>query len=276
MDQSAAQEKLIEYLYGELSPVEKAAFEEYLRTDPEMSEEVRSLQSLRQVCRRHLRDEPVSGKLRAQLLSRLEIRRSWWQGLLSRSFFRPALVGVFTVLLTLGITYQFRDRPSTPPQTAQIKPAALPPGVLSYEDFFTAAQVSRHIWSRPTWRSEPKLTGGLVSLASYGGPTMPQSYGETTGYDVRQMDQDAELAIAQFAHQRAMRMRAMGDFRGAAQEFAGLIKTYPSYPHVFAAAAQRIDCLFRIKENAVARRELIWLNQQSPFFAQAVAQRWGL
>jgi hypothetical protein len=276
MDRNHAQEKLIEYLYGELPPPEKAAFEEHLKTDPEMSEELRSFQTIRQVFQNHLDEEPVSGKLRARLLSRLEIRRSWWRGLLNQGFFRPAFVGAFTLLLTLGIAYQFRDRVPGSPSTAQVTPTVSPPAVLSQKDFLTAALASQPTWSRPMWRSEPKLMGGLVSLASYGSPTMPQSYGEATGYDIRQMDQDADWAVAQFLHQRALRLRAMGDFQGSAQEFANLIKKYPSYPHVFSAAAQRIDCLLRNKQNAIARRELIWLNQQSPFLAKAVAQRWGI
>ncbi len=283
MERSEAQEKWVDYLYGELAPSEQAAFEVYLRTDPELSEELRSLQSLRRVYREHLPALQFPASLRSQVLSQVGAKPSWWGAFLGQGFFRPAMVAAFTILLTLGIAYQYRDReaPLAPLAKKAVVPGPPAPmgtgGDLSHQDFLLASQASRLRLPRMNWRPQPRLAGGgLVSLASYGNPTMPQPYGETTGFDIRQIEQDADTAIAQFAHHQAMRMRAMGDFKGAAQELAKLIKKYPTYPHVLVAAAQRIDCLFRIGDMETGRRELSWLGQQSPFLAQNVGQRGGI
>lgn len=273
MDQHETDEQLMDYLYGELSPAARSDFEYRLKNDPKLADEVKSFQNLRQVCQRHLLDFPLPIDLRAKVFARVEAKTSWWQRLFAHGFLRPVSVAAFTVLLTLGVVYQFR----TPGIDLAKKETGGPVGSeLSQRDFLTAAQASRPQWPRPMWRPQPGLGNGLVSLASYGSPMMPQPYGDAASYDIRSIDQDAEMAIAQFAHQQAMRMRAMGDYKGAAQEFAVLIKKFPNYPHVFAAAAQRIDCLFRSNQKDLARIELKWLNQQSPFLAQAVGQRWGL
>jgi len=191
------------------------------------------------------------------------------------------MVGAFAFVLTLGISYELRDKDTNVvPTVAKLNvpavPAAPSPHELRPQDFFAAAK-ARPQTPRWNWRPAPTLNNGLVTLASYGSnSTMPQYYGEASAFDIPQIEQDSDMAIAQFSHQQALRMRARGDLRGAAAELAKLIKQYPQYPQVFAAAAQRIDCLFRLGDQDTAKRELTWLGQQSPFLAQLVGQRWGM
>ncbi len=271
-------EKLIDYLYGELPPAQARDFEDFLKNNPECAAEVKSLCRVRELYRERLPKLPVSSRLRNETLAEIGVRRPWYEIFRLDSIWKPSLVGACVLALTLGVSYVYQKRVAEQELIAKNQPAPVvsqPYGDLSRRDYLAAAQSSRPLLPRPSWRSQPSIGTGLVSFASYG-PQAMQPYGEVRSMDIRDIDQEAELAIAQFTHQQAMRMRAMGDCDAAATELARLIKQYPSYPHAFAAAAQRIDCLFRIGQKDVATRELSWLDKHSPFLAQLIKQRWGL
>jgi hypothetical protein len=289
MDRQEIQDKLVDYLYDELSQTEKKAYQEYLLSHPEEAAELKSLTRLRKIYQEHLPEIRPNHSFEKNLFQDLGLRRPWYVSLASSFLFRPAIAGILVLALTLGLSYEIHQRRNSSsitvqPMIAQQVPApriSQPAEDLNREDLLVAARSLEPRLQVPTWRSQPHVGNGLVgsglvSFASYGSPSMPQSYGEVVNDDIKNLDQETELAIAQFIHQKALHMRAMGDFEGAAKEFAELIKKHPSYPHILEAAAQRIDCLFRIGQTDIARKELTWLGAQAPSLAQLLQQRWGI
>jgi len=269
------QDLYLEYLCGAKTPEEKAAWERALSQEPELQAQFRSAQRLQKLYRDHLPDPVLPRHLVTNTFKSLGIKRPWYETLFGHSMWKMSLVAVSALVLTLGLTYGYRQW-NTPDQLiAQSSPPAEKTVTLDLnrQDFQLAARSLEPRLYPQTWRQQPRLGNGLVSLASYGGSSMP--YEAAASDDIPRLDQQTELSLAQFSHQQALRMRAMGDFKGAANQLAQLIKQFPSYPHVFVAAAQRIDCLFKAGETKVARQELALLREHSPDLAFLVEQRWG-
>jgi len=278
MNRQQFDEQYLDFLDGDKTPAEKAAWERSLAQDPELLEEFQSLKRMTRLFHDRLPDADLPRRLVPNTLKALGIKRPWYE-FLGTGFFRPALVGLGVLALTLGITYQVRQWKGGSVEVAKVDSA---PKVdkgnandLSRQDFQLAARSLEPRLYSQTWRPQPRISNGLVSFASYGGGSMPSNYETAESTDIPRLDEQTNLALAQFSHQQALRMRAMGDFKGAATQLAAVIKAYPSYPHVFVAAAQRIDCLLKSGQAKQAKQELLWLTEHSPDLAYLVQQRWG-
>lgn len=285
MEKDDLSEKMVDYLYGDLSPSARSEMEAYLRSHPEMASELQALRRLQNICRERLKDVPVPAGLEKRLFLELGIRRPWYSALTSSWVFRPVLAGAMVLLLTLGVTYKMRDWQAQGPELAQ-NTLVSPPlerrfrnslgENLRYSDLLAPSPNLRpQFQAAPSWRPQPTLAGGLVTFASYGENTYLQPDTVMRSVDIPGLEQEAQHSIAQFSHQQALRLRVMGDFQGAAKALAIVIKTYPDYPGKFEALAQRIDCLFRTGQGEIAKRELIWLGGFAPDMAYLVAERWA-
>ncbi len=285
MEEHDKWEKLIGYLYGEMSPVEKSAFLRELEKDSELSGDLKSYLQLRQVFHEQLPHIKAPRHLTKKVFLELGLRKPWYQSF-TTGFWRPAMAGAFAVLLTLGITSQWGrwEQPKTP-QVAMTEPSFVanrPSYNSSESDFSDRFLVNGRHEPRLRVPARPGITGvsypgsgNLVSMAGYGGNTQLETPGLVPESEIHRLNLEAERAVAQFLHQHALRMRAVGDFTGAAQELAHLIKTYPFYPFKLQAMAQRVDSLFRAGDLPTARSELKVLNELSPTLAYLIERRWG-
>jgi hypothetical protein len=284
MDRQSFDEQVVDFVYDELSPAERYEFQQEAQGEPVFAAEAQEFRRISRLYRTQLPDIPVPLALVQQVLARVPKRtkrRFAWFRVEAGSFWRPALTGAFALALTLGLLYQYKQRhdPSfelakrAPVAARADAPAADRGGELNFQDLAVAAAGQNRPFAAPAWR-QPRFNNGLVSFASYGN-TPPMEEG-TGGDDLLRMEQQAQNAVATFAHQQALRMHAMGDHQGAAEALAVLIKKYPNYPRLFEALALRIGCLFQIGQGDKARQELIWLRQNTPELAQLVEQRWRL
>lgn len=279
-------EKLIEYLYGEMSPAERPAFKTQIEENSELHNELLNFIQLREIVHEHLPEKKAPKKLTRKVLSEVGIGKSWFDEFFQTAW-RPALAGAMVVAITLGISYQVKLWRSPMSTVADVKTEPIPVtnvafrnSELKFSDLFLANQPLPSRLKAPRhsgfsgWGSKPS---GLVSLASYGGtPSLDQGRSRIPGVEIRQLGDEAERAVAQFVHNQALKMRAMGDFKGAAVHLAFLIKTYPTYPLKLEALAQRVDCLFQAGDEELARNELAWLRTFSTDLAYLVERRWSL
>jgi hypothetical protein len=276
---------LIEYLYGEIAPEEKHSFRQELDQDPELSGELKNYLQLREAFHEHLPNHPVPKHLTHKVLRDLGVRRSWLSSF-SEGFWRPALVGAMVLAVTLGITSQWKQWWGDTKEVAKVEttPApAGPAGTLStpspLSDPLLANRRFRPILRVPVRGGNPNILApsprNMVSLAGYGNGTTLETQTTSPDAEIHRLELEAEQAVAQFIHQQALRMRAMGDFKGAAQHLAYLIKTYPFYPLKLQAMAQRVDSLFRGGEVEQAQKELKVLAELSPTLAFYLQRRWS-
>ncbi|MFO1462369.1 MAG: tetratricopeptide repeat protein [bacterium] len=280
MDRQEFDENVVDFLYDELDPSERAAFHSQVQSDPEFASEAHEFQRVSQLFRSQLPDLSVPPALTRRVLDQVQApkRRVSWFRIEWGTFWRPALTGAFALALTLGILYQYKQHrhesfpvaKNTPVEKAAPEPLADRGGELRLQDVMAAASQPR-AFPAPAWR-QPRFGNGLISFASYGN-TSPMDEAANSD-EIYGLDQQAQNSVASFAHQQAMRMHAMGDHKGAAEALAKLIQQYPNYPRLFEALALRIGCLFQIGEVQKARQELGWLRQNSPELAQLVEQRW--
>lgn len=280
MDRRDFDDQVIDFLYEDMDPAERSAFQGGISSQPEFQDETRDFQRVGQIFRSHLPDLATPPALTRQLLSQLPKpkRRKAWFRFEMGSFWRPALSGAFALALTLFGLYEYKQHRDGAIQVAQETPVADTPklaasggGDLNLRDLVVAAQPPRQL-PAPAWR-QPRLgNGGLISFASYG--NNDSNYVGAQTDEIYGLEQEAQNTVAQFAHQQAMRMHAMGDHQGAAEALAALIKKYPNYPRIFEALALRIGCLYQIGQVAKAEQELSFLRQNSPELAQLVEQRW--
>lgn len=286
------QDGLIEYLYGEASPQEQAAFKKQLEAGDPLSGDLKSYLQLRQLFHEHLPEVKAPRALSEKVLVALGLKRPWYASLV-QGYWQPALAGAFALVLTLGISYGWKKLEGPAPQVARTsgvvspRPVAVPIETRSVQDFSdsllakgTMIPQLRLRSPRPT-TSNPFAGRGtpMVTLAGYGQPYgSPMGEAPTAGLpdtELQHLDMEADMAMAQFHHQQAMRLRAMGEFKSAAQSLARLIKEYPFYPLKFQVMAQRVDCLFRAGEMDAAKQELRVLQSVSPKLAYVMEQRWG-
>lgn len=275
-------DQLIEYLYGEITPEEKHAFRQELDQDPELSGELKNYLQLREVLHEHLPNHPAPKHLTNKVLRDLGIRRSWLSGF-SEGFWRPALVGAMVLAVTLGITSQWNHWWGSTEKVAKLETTPAPsakivtPSPLS--DPLLANRRFSPILRVPVRGGNPNILApaprSMVSLAGYGNGTALETQTASPDAEIHRLELEAEQAVAQFIHQQALRMRAMGDFKGAAQHLAYLIKTYPFYPLKLQAMAQRVDSLFRGGEVEQAQKELKVLAELSPTLAFYLQRRWS-
>lgn len=276
-------EKIIDSLYQELFHEEThLSSAEESGQNFDLQKEIHQSKKVCHLYRNRLPHLKASASLQKQTLKALGLRRPWYEVFQSSAWLKPSLVGAMVLALTLGVTYYrsvsdpklnpIQSKSSIATVQALGEKIAQANSHLKPQDLQLAAQAMELKLQKPRWRETPRLGGGLVSLASYGSAPSP-SYDD---YDIRHLDQEADFAVAQFAHQQALRLRARGDYAGAAIELSKLIKKYPSYPYAFQAVAQRIDCLFRSNQAALARKELSMLRTHSPDLAHLVEQRWKL
>lgn len=295
MDRRDFDDKVIDFLYDDLDPAARAAFQAEVGAHAELAGEVRDFGRVGQIYRNRLPDLQTPPALLQKVLVQVPQpkRRFAWFGLDVASFWRPALTGAFVMALTLAGLYQYKLHREAPPQVAESAPAdsapaALAPdtaplgggGEISLRDLSLARAQTRPM-PEPSWR-QPRFGNGLISFASYGNtapaypsPAYPQAVAPGGTYEeIYGLEQEAQNAVAQFAHQQALRMHSMGDHRGAAEALALLIKRYPNYSRLFEALALRIGCLYQIGQIDKAEQELAWLRQSSPELAALVEQRW--
>jgi hypothetical protein len=271
----------MEYLYGEMSPSERHAFKQELEGRSDLNGELLGFIQLREIIQEHLPEKKAPSRLTKKLLAELGIRRPWYQAL-TEGWLRPALAGAMVLALTLGVAYQVRQWRAQPERIAKNEPFVASSfhdseKELKFSDLFLANRPMIPHLRAPVRRTAPGFgygSGGLVSLASYGPASRLQATPELPDAGIRNLDREADQAVAQFVHQQALRMRAMGDFQGAADHLATLIKVYPSYPLKLEALAQRIDCLFKSGDKELAQKELAWLRTFSPDLAYLVERRW--
>ncbi|MCC6273310.1 MAG: hypothetical protein IT572_07570 [Deltaproteobacteria bacterium] len=292
MDRRDFDDKIVDFLYDDLDPADRAAFQAEIGARAELEGEVREFGRVGQIYRKRLPDLQTPPALLQKVLAQAPKpkRRFAWFGLDVASFWRPALTGAFVMALTLAGIYQYKLHRDAPPQVAKNEPAPSAPapdvpipeggGEISLRDLSLARAQTRPM-AEPSWR-QPRFGNGLISFASYGNggpafpsPAYPQAVAPGGTYEeLYGLEQEAQNAVAQFAHQQALRMHSMGDHRGAAEALALLIKRYPNYSRLFEALALRIGCLYQIGQIDKAEQELAWLRQSSPELAALVEQRW--
>ncbi|HCU23958.1 MAG TPA: hypothetical protein DF383_02990 [Deltaproteobacteria bacterium] len=279
---------IVDFIYGELNSSESAEFQAQCREDSSLGEEIQALRRVAKIYRHRLPDVKPPSALVRQVLQKIQDLPQPKQrkaGFFSfASFWRPALTGTFVLALTLGGFYQYkqwRER-SVPVALHQPKvqePSFEPPvaadsgrgGDLSWADLAVAQPAS--LLPVRTFRPAPTLNAGaLVTFASYGAtPSMAEAF---RPQEIYSLDQEAQFQVAQFSHQQAIRMHALGDHQGASEAIARLVKNYPNYPRLFEAMALRIGCLFEMNQDRQAEQELSWLRQRSPELAVLVERRW--
>ncbi len=292
MDLRDFDDKIIDFLYDDLDPADRAAFQAGVGAHAELEGEVREFGRVGQTYRNRLPDLQTPPALLQKVLAQVPRpkRRFAWFGLDVASFWRPALTGAFVMALTLAGIYQYKLHRDALPQVAKSEPAPSVPapdvpipeggGEISLRDLSLARAQTRPM-AEPSWR-QPRFGNGLISFASYGNtapaypsPAYPPAVAPGGTYEeIYGLEQEAQNAVAQFAHQQALRMHSMGDHRGAAEALALLIKRYPNYSRLFEALALRIGCLYQIGQIDKAEQELAWLRQSSPELAALVEQRW--
>jgi hypothetical protein len=292
MDRQIFEVQLIDYLEGELSPADLAEFETALRQNPEWRQEVESFAKLRSIYRSQLPlvDAP-SGLAERTLAGLPKPERKRWAFLGLGAFWRPLMTGAFVLAFTLVGTYEYKRWRDTslpiakapvvaPVAGDKVASAPLRATGGDFGETSTYTPGRPRSYRVPAWRSNPNrglAGGGQVSLASFGGA----GGGSLSGYedlggpsDIYRLEQEAQLGLAQFLHQQALRMNGLGDHQGAAEAIAELVQKYPSYPRIFEAMALRIGCLYQLGQMQKAEQELTWLRQNSPGLAELVEQRW--
>lgn len=276
------QEQLLSYLYDELSTGEKMVVKQELKTDSDLAREFKGYLQLRSLVQEHLPHQKVPPGLASKVLQELGLKKPWY-AFLTEGFWRPALVGAFALAMVLGVGSRFPDLwqgEGTSPQA--IKVAAAPSGQR-----FNLAPLNKNLGTSGSFAPQfnlappqPQAAAGWVA----GGRPQQVAYGNSMKMDPQvsnlsetklyHMELEAQQAMAQFVHQQALRLRAVGDNRGAADQLSHLIKTYPFYPYKLHAMAQRVDLLFRDGATELAQKELTILRELSPKLAYLVERRW--
>lgn len=284
MERQIFEIQIIDYLEGELNSADLAEFETALRQNPEWRVEVDSFARLRDLYREKIPLVPAPAGLAERALARLpKPERKRWAFFGMGAFWRPVLTGAFVLAFTLVGTYEYKRWRDTSLPTAKAPVAAPAPSEAiaalpaRSPDFGEPAYVPSRTrpYRMPGWRSSPNprlAGGGQVSLASFGNSATNYDMGGTA--DIYSLEQEAQLGLAQFLHQQALRMNGLGDHQGAAEAIAELVQKYPDYPRIFEAMALRIGCLFQLGQVEKADQELTWLRQNSPGLADLVEQRW--
>ncbi|MBT9559716.1 MAG: hypothetical protein IV100_27040 [Myxococcales bacterium] len=115
-------DQIIDYLYGELSPAERSAFEASLRQDPALASEVAALEGTRSLIRKaaEVPAAPSALLMKLQREARLAVPApspTFWQSL-SALLLRPAAGFAFVVAAVVGtgvwISSQKKDQPALP------------------------------------------------------------------------------------------------------------------------------------------------------------------
>ena len=294
-DHERSQDRLIEYLYGEIAPEEKVAFKNLLGKDPQLSGDLKSFLQLRRLIQEHLPEEKAPRFLSNKVLRELGLKTPWYVGFMHH-YWQPALAGALVLMLTLGISYTWkRVEQGVAPQVADVRgvvqPVVVPvvtPRVIDGrsvqeigDSFLVNASASpqlrvplrRGFSANPFANQSPQVT-----LAGYGQPygqPMMEGSGGIPADEVQNLQMEADMSMAQLHHQQALRLRGMGEFKAAADDLGRLVKEYPFYPLKYQAMAQRVDCLFRAGEANLAKQELRVLQTISPNLAYLLEQRWN-
>jgi hypothetical protein len=290
MNHEENQDRLIEYLYGETAPGEKAAFKNQLEKDAQLSGDLKSYLQLRQLFHEHLPEEKAPRALSEKVLWELGLKRPWYAGLW-QGYWRPALAGAFVLVLSLGISYSWKQLEESPQPARErsvmtTASAARPMEGRSAQEFSDSLLANRSVSPqlrvpvrRPFAASPFAGQAPMVTLAGYGQPygqpMVAQPSAELPTAELQHLEMEADMAMAQFHHQQALRLRGMGEFKSAARYLGRLIAKYPFYPLKFQAMAQRVDCLFRANDLTTAKQELRILESVSPKLAFAIEQRWA-
>lgn len=284
MTYEESNQRLIDYLYGELSPQDKLIIKKELEESEALKRELVSFLQLRELAHEHLPKAKVPAHLSRKVLADLGIRRSWYE-IWTQGFLRPSLVAAALILLTLGVTYQVNrwgDEDPTVAKNESSSPTTLrrgSEGDLKYSGPLLARRPLRPSLQPSFARTSPIFQGTpsrSVSLASLGSSPSLQGPSGIPSTELHRLELETEMALAQFLHRAALRMRALGDFSGAAQSLGQLIKKYPFYPYKLQAMAQRIDCLFKAGQGGLAQSELTLLRSISPSLAFLIERRWRL
>ncbi len=115
-------DQIIDYLYGELSPAERSAFEASLRQDPTLASEVAALEGTRSLIRKaaEVPAAPSALLMKLQREARVAVPApspTFWQSL-SALLLRPATGFAFVVAAVVGtgvwISSQKKDQPALP------------------------------------------------------------------------------------------------------------------------------------------------------------------
>ncbi|HKY63340.1 MAG TPA: hypothetical protein VJR29_07980 [bacterium] len=285
MDRQIFEIQIVDYLEGELSPADLAEFKAALQQNPDWRLELESFGRLRDLYREKLPSVTAPAGLAERALARLpKPERKRWAFFGMGAFWRPVLTGAFVLAFTLVGTYEYKRWRDTSLPVAKAPVAAPAPSETvavaapaRNPDFGEPSFAPSRIrpYRAPAWRSNPNprlAGGGQVSLASFGSGASSFDMGGSA--DIYSLEQEAQLGLAQFLHQQALRMNGLGDHQGAAEAIAELVQKYPSYPRIFEAMALRIGCLFQLGQIQKAEQELTWLRQNSPGLADLVEQRW--
>lgn len=270
--------QLLDYLYEELSPQEKMVFKQELETDSDLARELKSYLQLRGLFHEHLPQQKVPSGLVRQVMRELQIRKPWYT-VFTEGFWRPALVGAFALVMAIGITSRFTGWRQEKPTLKESASVATQGPELNLQ----ASPWNNSLAKAPAF--SPQLNQfSPQSRSSLGAGAQLVSFGPSVSMDMptaglpeaqlHDMEMKAQHEVAQFVHQQALRLRAMGDYHGAADQLAYLIKTYPFYPYKLHAMAQRVDLLFRDGEVDLAKQELKVLREISPKLAFLVERRW--
>ena len=270
------QEKLMAYIYGELSLQETMVFKQELASDSDLARELKAYLQLRHLVHEHLPHQKVPPGLAGKVLKELGLKKPWYT-LFTEGFWRPALVGACSIALIVGIgsrIWQGQEvkAPTIATQQTPAAEALFPTEnnpLLVYNDFSPQLRMASP-------QPSPAWTGfGRPQLVSYGNTTSinPQ-IGVLPEAQLYNLEMEAQHSVAQFMHQQALRLRAVGDYHSAAEQLAYLVKTYPFYPSKLQAMAQRVDLLFRDGEIDLAQQELKVLHELSPKLAYSIQLQW--
>lgn len=254
-------EKLFDYLYGELLADEQIEFARALELDGELKAEASQIERIREIYRENLSELRAPKHIVRGLYSKLGLAKPWWSVFTAKVFLRPALAGAFVFLLALGLNYQWQQSSPT----------------VSTLHFPEAASLSQVQMRQPpsftVLPGQQRLGMGTIMPVSLDSSDA-ESLHVMQNADIQSLTYKAEDSIAQFAHQQALRLRALGDCRGAAKELGRLLDKHPRYPRRTEAMAQRIDCLFQSGQRDLALSEIQYLRQVSPQLAQDLASHW--
>ncbi len=285
---------LLDYLYEDLSPVQREALRRQIEGCSQSESELKSLLQMRRLVAKHLPQEEVSSRLTQKLLVDLGIRKPWYQTWTS-GFFKPVLAGVMLLFLTLGGVRYYRSEESALRSPVATVASSLHQGgedlrILQREPVWreswdppTQALVPLQSSLVPAWRGQrggrsayPQTGVSLVGFHPGSSEVFPSDdLLDVSDPDIEKLEVQAQQSVGQFMHRQALKMRAMGDCQAAAQQLGNLIKTYPFYPLKMEVMAQRVDCLFRSGQSEVAQNELKILKELSAPLAYLVERRWS-
>ena len=154
MDRRDFDDKVIDFLYEDMDPAERAAFQGGILSQQDFQDETRDFHRVGQIFRNHLPDLRTPPALTQKLMAQIPKpkRRLAWFRFEIGSFWRPALSGAFALALTLFGLYEYKQHRDGAVQVAQNTPvveqARITPsggGALNLRDLAIAAQQPRQL-----------------------------------------------------------------------------------------------------------------------------------